>query len=80
MLIIDNPNSINKDREIYSRIKKRLKLMERENDFENWYKFSEFINENFSCSTEFLYIEGNKLVYQNHKKNFPGLLWSLKII
>jgi hypothetical protein len=70
ILIIDNPNSINKDREIFSRIKKRLKLMERENDLEDWYKFSEFVNENFSCSTEFLYIEGNKLVYQNHKKNY----------
>ena len=70
ILIIDDPNLIDEERNIYSRIKKRLKLIERENDVEDWYKFSDYVDKNFSCNSEFLYIQENKLVYQNHKKNY----------
>ena len=70
ILIIDDPSLIDKEKNIYSRIKKRLKLIESENDVEDWYKFSDYVNKNFSCNSEFLYIQENKLVFQNHKRNY----------
>ena len=70
ILIIDDPSLIDKERNIYSRIKKRLKLIERESDVEDWHKLDDYMNKNFSVSSGFLYIQGNKLVYQNYKKNY----------
>lgn len=70
ILIIDDPNLINKERDIYTKIMKRLHLISKEHDQEDWYKFREFVNTNFLCSTEFLYIHDNKLIYQNLKKTY----------
>lgn len=70
ILVIDDPNVINTKKNILHKIKRRLNIFTKEDDQEDWYKFREYLNKNFSNSAEFLYIKKNKLVYQNYKKNY----------
>jgi hypothetical protein len=72
ILIIEDPNLINKEKknDKFIKIKRYFKHQEKENDSEDWYKFKGFVNKTFFCSSNFLYIRKNKLIYQNNKKNY----------
>ena len=72
ILIIEDPNLINKEKkkDKFIKIKRYFKHQEKENDSEDWYKFKGFVSKTFSCSSNFLYIRKNKLIYQNNKKNY----------